>query len=180
MTRDYHLAGQCLERFHTRDVVGLLAVEAAAPCRKEGRVQIGRIAVDQLRARNGANKAWAPPCTNSTEWSQAKASTACASQWMPIERIAGGLRVISALPPGGPRCRYRAARSAQLAPGKAPTSPSSHLTLQAAPVTRERKTETRNSITPKDHQTNIRANRAPGTTIIRPLSGAGYLTGYGS
>ena len=68
MARDHHLAGQILEQVQEHDMVDLLVVEAIAPCRTAGRVQIGGIAVDQLRARNGneAKKAWAQPCTNST------------------------------------------------------------------------------------------------------------------
>ena len=57
MARDHHLAGQILEQVQERDMVDLLVVEAIAPCPKTkgrvtaGRVQIGGIAVDQLRAQ---------------------------------------------------------------------------------------------------------------------------------
>ena len=51
MARDHHLAGQILEQVQERDMVDLLVVEAIAPCRTAGRVQIGGIAVDQLRAQ---------------------------------------------------------------------------------------------------------------------------------
>ena len=42
---------------------------------------------------------------------------------MPIERTAGGLRFISALPPGGSRYKHLVATSAQSVPGEAPPSP---------------------------------------------------------
>ena len=41
MARDHHLAGQILEQVQERDMVDLLVVEAIAPCRTAGRVQIG-------------------------------------------------------------------------------------------------------------------------------------------
>ena len=41
MARDHHLAGQILEQVQERDMVDLLVVEAIAPCRMAGRVQIG-------------------------------------------------------------------------------------------------------------------------------------------
>ncbi len=51
MARDHDLAGQSLEQREKRDVAGLLVLEAVALRRAAGRVQIGRIAVNQLRAQ---------------------------------------------------------------------------------------------------------------------------------
>ncbi len=78
MTRDHHLTRQPLEQIRKRDRVGLRGVEAIAPDRPPGRLQIRRIAVNQFPAGDGNDdrKACAQPCISATGWSQTKASSA--------------------------------------------------------------------------------------------------------
>ena len=81
-------------------MVDLLVVEAIAPCRTAGRVQIGGIAVDQLRAqkRERGQKGMGTAMHQLDRVVTGK-GLACASRSMPIERTPVGLRFISAPPP---------------------------------------------------------------------------------